>query len=212
MTLITHHPSTVTESFAHVMKSDRDALCDSLFRQPKLLQDDIDALVQDFSNSSALAMELLQSYTKPLILFWMEETQEHISVHWQQGKCQLWSNCSMSWNVISCPGHLNLRLFSQAFKPVGHDSSTKKLDWYQLNGITRWSQQWPDQSGRVHQWAAYTWHWCIHIIHMVETLEHVSIYRCLSLVSYQSNGGDIRTCLHIQVSLISPISVKWRRH
>ena len=121
-TFITHHPSTVTESFAHVMKSDRDALCDSLFRQPKLLQDDIDALVQDFSNSSALAMELLQSCTKPLIL---EETQEHISVYWQQGKCQSGSNCSMRWNIISCTGCLILRDTS-VFKPVGHDSSAKK--------------------------------------------------------------------------------------
>ena len=33
-----------------------------------ILFDNTDGLVQDYSNSNALAMELLQSYTKPLIL------------------------------------------------------------------------------------------------------------------------------------------------
>ena len=34
-----------------------------------------------------------------------EETWEHVSVHWQQGKYQLWANCLVCWNPVlnACP-------------------------------------------------------------------------------------------------------------
>ena len=32
-----------------------------------------------------------------LILLYLEDTWEHASVHWQQGKCQLWANCFICW-------------------------------------------------------------------------------------------------------------------
>ena len=36
--------------------------------------------------------------------FYMEETWEHVSVHWQQGNYQLWANCFMCWNQGAIAG------------------------------------------------------------------------------------------------------------
>ena len=37
------------------------------------------------------------------------ETWEHVSVHWQQGKYQLWPNCFMGWLPVLNRGPQNLR-------------------------------------------------------------------------------------------------------
>ena len=34
----------------------------------------------------------------------MEETWEHVSVHWHQGNYQLWVNCFMCWNSVTIMG------------------------------------------------------------------------------------------------------------
>ena len=39
----------------------------------------------------------------------MEETWDHVSVHWQQGNYQLWANCVMYWNPVSIAGSHSLK-------------------------------------------------------------------------------------------------------
>ena len=53
-----------------------------------------------------MAILLLVNGIFILILFCMEEILEHVSVHWQQGKCKLWANCFMWWMPAVNPGHL----------------------------------------------------------------------------------------------------------
>ena len=55
----------------------------------------IDGLVQDCSNSSALAMELLQSCTKPsILLFYTEKEVLHILMAW-------WYNNELCFDTIT---------------------------------------------------------------------------------------------------------------
>ena len=72
----------------------------------------------------------------------------------------------MWWVVVSYPGSLNpLDTFAthNIAQRTGHLVIIHpwKTDWHQVNGITHWSQQWAVQGGRVHHWAANTWHWRI---------------------------------------------------
>ena len=65
------------------------------------------------------------------IHFRMEETWEHVFVHWQQGKFQLWANCLMSWPQVENPGPRVAQrtphpLLCRACWSVGNDPSVKK--------------------------------------------------------------------------------------
>ena len=44
-----------------------------------------------------------------LRLYCMRQKWEHVSMHWQQGKCQLCANCFLSWMPAANWGSLNLR-------------------------------------------------------------------------------------------------------
>ena len=54
------------------------------------------------------------------VYFCMTETWEHISVHWQQGKYQIWANCFMCWMPAANPGPQ-----SEATPPPTNVSSVK---------------------------------------------------------------------------------------
>ena len=41
--------------------------------------------------------------------FCIKETWEHVSVHWQHGKYQLWANCFMRWMPVLNQGFQNFR-------------------------------------------------------------------------------------------------------
>ena len=62
------------------------------------------------------------------IIFFVEETWEHVSVHWQQGtcKCKLSSNCFMLWCVASKPRPLDL---GDTYSPI--TAATKILIYFE---------------------------------------------------------------------------------
>ena len=49
------------------------------------------------------------------IIFCIEESWEHVSVHWQHGNHQLWANCFTCWNPVSIAG---LRVSRQPLHPL----------------------------------------------------------------------------------------------
>ena len=74
-------------------------------------------------------------YLLPLLAahssFCMEETWEHVYVHWQQGNYPLWANCFMWWNPVANAGlrvsrQLCHPLLCWVSLPLGHDLSVKK--------------------------------------------------------------------------------------
>ena len=88
----------------------------------------------------------LSSVGAVYMLFWMEETCEHVSVHWQQGKFQLWANCFKSRSPVSNAGLRISKTLSAAHcyvQLLNHLAMTclSKTDRHQLNDITHWTQQ-----------------------------------------------------------------------
>ena len=82
----------------------------------------------------------------------MEETWEHVSVHWLQGKYPIWANCFMRWMPVSLsPG--NSANHCCLPKNLGHDTSVKSelalAVWYHTPGTT---------TNRL--WAPYQYLYC----------------------------------------------------
>ena len=76
----------------------------------------------------------------------MEETWEHVSVRWQQGKFQLWANSFMSRCPVSYAGLKIWKTPSAAYcyvQRLNHSAMTrppkKNPDWHQLNHTTHWT-------------------------------------------------------------------------
>ena len=93
----------------------------------------------------------------------------------------------MSWSVVLKLWLMNLR---HLLPPTMVTNVRIIRPWFihwnglaQSNGITYSPQLWTDQSGKFHNWAAYTWHWHTDIIlckAMVSTRKDFN-YLCLSV-------------------------------
>ena len=88
------------------------------------------------------------------IFFYMEETWKHVSVHWQQGKRQLWANCFMcQWRETgTSESQRHIFVTHRCVQRANHSGMTHpwKTDWHQPNDPTHRTQQWGDQDGEVH--------------------------------------------------------------
>ena len=99
----------------------------------------------------------------------MKETWEHVSVHWQQGKYQLWANCFMRWMPLLNRGPQSLRDTPRPHccsQRPNHSAMTHTqngfapAERYHTLATTA-SRFW---AGTIPHWTAYTWHWRIDII------------------------------------------------
>ena len=107
----------------------------------------------------------------------MEETWEHVSVRWQQGKFQLWANSFMSRCPVSSAGLKIWKTPSAAYcyvQRLNHSAMTRPpkktglapaKPYHTLN--TTLSRFW---GGTNLHWTVYTWHWCIDIVLYAEDM------------------------------------------
>ena len=101
--------------------------------------------------------------------FCMEETWEHVSVHWQQGNYQLWVNYFWTFMCWIPDSNVGASILRQLLPPTIMPSVQPIQPWpTRRNGLalaiwhhtssTILSQLW---TGTILHWTAYTWHWRI---------------------------------------------------
>ena len=144
----------------------------------------------------------------------MEETWEHISVHWQQGKFQLWANCFTSFerrpqNVkdtfhshccVQCANH------SAMTHPSKRIGGLAPAERYQTLNTT----------------ASCVWAFCHIYIYMYKTEFYVIFPHIVNYVSYPNNRHQLnnnlryvtKICIHLFCSIscdyiIRPSGLMW---
>ena len=119
--------------------------------------------------------------------------REHVFVHWQQGKYQLWANYFMhgQYHGCWCPGDASSQGISNhdidhvganselrtpqseatvarnCVKHPNHSAMThpSKMDWHQSYGIRHPTQQWASYGQEEFSTGLLTtWHWCIFLL------------------------------------------------
>ena len=90
----------------------------------------------------------------------LEETWEHVSMHWQQGRYLLWVNCLTCWTpaLNAVPGVSQvtpppIARVSQLW-PIRQKNGLTLAVWYHAPGIIV-RRFW---TGAIFYWAACTWH------------------------------------------------------
>ena len=141
--------------------------------------------------------------------FCMEETWEHVSMHWQEeGIYQLWRN------IASCAGtQFRMRTMESQGNSATHIMpcvlTTRPWPTHQKNGLAlavfyhtpgTASRLW---AGASLHWAAYTWHWHIDIISLWR--KHGNMSLCTGSRANASYGW-IASCAGTQFQMQAPES------
>ena len=138
--------------------------------------------------------------------FCMKDIWEHVSVHYWQGKFQLWANCFMCLIPVANCGPRSLRDTSSTTTAPSvlstQPESIRQKDRNELCYITNPGQHWALAETSL-PWAAYTWHWRISIIFVWSNYYKWSPCTGCRVNFHQERIASYHTFMYIRYPLIN---------